>query len=120
MLEPLKLNAMVGVPRDLRNELIVAAQWSPITASFDGVRPVAFCPAARTESLWDISRDAGGIPGAGISYPVRRVHDQRLRPLRPVWVPEETNLALLRLTATLECVPANELPVFRALLRSRC
>jgi GNAT superfamily N-acetyltransferase len=42
---------------------------------------------------------------------------QHLRPVRPVWEPEETNLTSLRLTAMLGCVPLNELPAFRALLR---
>jgi hypothetical protein len=37
-----------------------------------------------------------------------------LRPLRPVWGAEETNLPSLRLAARLGFVPVDELLVFRA------
>jgi hypothetical protein len=112
---------MEGVPRDLREELVVAGRCSPVEARCDAGRPVAFCYADRTESLWDISIEMleeyrrQGHATRCVVYMI-----QHLRPLRPIGAPEETNLASLRLTAKLGFVPVNKLPVFHALLRSSC
>jgi hypothetical protein len=56
LIEPGELDAAEGLPPDLRSEL-AAVRWSPIAASFEDGRPVAFCYADRTEGLWDVAID---------------------------------------------------------------
>lgn len=115
LIEPAELDATEGLPRELRSELAGAARSSPIAASFEGGRPVAFCYADRTEGLWDISIDTleayrrRGHAARCVAYMV-----EHLRPLRPVWGAENTNLASLGLAAKLGFVPVDELLVFRA------
>jgi GNAT superfamily N-acetyltransferase len=114
LLEPSELNAMEGVPRNLREEFVMAARTSPVAASFEGGRPVAFCYADRTETLWDVSIDTlegyrrRGHAARCVAYMI-----EHLRPLRPVWGAENTNLASLGLAARLGFVPVDEVLLFR-------
>lgn len=115
LLEPAELDAIEGLPRDLRSELAGAARSSPIAASFEEGRPVAFCYADRTEGLWDVAIDTlegyrrRGHAARCVAYMI-----EHLRPLRPVWGAENTNRASLGLAARLGFVPVDELLVFRA------
>jgi GNAT superfamily N-acetyltransferase len=115
LLEPSELDSIEGLPSGLRAEFAVAVRRSPIAASFADGRPVAFCYAVRTESLWDISINTlegyrkQGHAARCVAYMI-----EYLRPLRPVWGAEETNLPSLRLAARLGFVPVDELLVFRA------
>jgi GNAT superfamily N-acetyltransferase len=113
LLEPSEVNSLEGLTPDLRSEL-AAARWSPVAASFEDGRPVAFCYADRTESLWDVAIDTlegyrrRGHAARCVAYMV-----EHLRPLRPVWGAENTNLASLGLAAKLGFVPVDELLLFR-------
>lgn len=115
LLEPAELDAIEGLPRDLRSELAGAACSSPIAASFEDGRPVAFCYADCTESLWDIAIDTlegyrrRGHAARCVAYMI-----EHLRPLRPVWGAGNTNQASLGLAARLGFVPVDKLLIFRA------
>ncbi len=115
LLEPTELNSIEGLPSNLRSELASAVQSSPLAASFEGGRPVAFCYADRTEGLWDVAIDTlegcrrRGHAARCVAYMI-----EHLRPLRPVWGAENTNRASLGLAAKLGFVPVDELLIFRA------
>lgn len=114
LLELSGLDDVEGLPGDLREELVFAARWSPIAASFDGERPVAFCYADRTETLWDVAIDTlegyrrQGHAARCVAYMI-----EHLKPLRPVWGAENTNRASLGLAAKLGFVPVDEVLLFR-------
>ena len=113
LIEPSEIGSIESLPPDLRSEL-AAARWSPVAASFEDGRPVAFCYADRTEGLWDVAIDTlegyrrRGHAARCVAYMV-----EHLRPLRPVWGAENTNLASLGLAARLGFVPVDELLLFR-------
>lgn len=109
-----EISAIEGLPPELRSELELGAEGSPVVAALEDGCPVAFCYAAsRTEGLWDIAIDtlAGhrrrGHAARCVSYMV-----EYMKPLRPVWGAEETNAASLGLAARLGFVPVDELIVF--------
>lgn len=109
-----EINTIEGLPPELRSELELGAEGSPVVAALEDGRPVAFCYAAsRTEGLWDIAIDtlAGhrrrGHAARCVSYMI-----EHMKPLRPVWGAEETNAASLGLAARLGFVPVDELIVF--------
>lgn len=110
LVEPSELAGVEGLPGDLCSELVEAGRRSPIAASFADGRPVAFCYAARTEGLWDVSIDTleryrrQGHAARCVSFMVEYLH-----PLRPVWGAENTNRASLQLAARLGFVPVDEL-----------
>lgn len=113
LLEPEEIESLEGLPPDLRFEL-AAARWSPIAASFEDGRPVAFCYADRTESLWDVAIDTlEGYRRRGHAARCVAFMVDHLRPLRPVWGSENTNLASLGLAAKLGFAPVDELLLFR-------
>lgn len=113
LLEPSELDSIEGLPSRLRSEFAVAARRSPIAASLAGGRPVAFCYSVQTESLWDISINTlEGHRGRGYASLCIAYMIEHLRPLRPVWGAEETNLPSLRLAAKLGFIPADEVLVF--------
>jgi hypothetical protein len=115
LLDPSELEGIEGVPRDLLSELAVAARRSPVAASFAGGRPVAFCYAVLTESLWDISINTlEGHRRQGHAARCVAFMIEHLRPLRPVWGAEATNHASLGLAAKLGFVPVDEVVVFHA------
>jgi GNAT superfamily N-acetyltransferase len=114
LLDPRELGQMEGLPRALREELVVAARTSPVAASFDGGRPVAFCYADRTEGLWDVSIDTlEGYRRQGHAARCVAFVVEHLRPLRPVWGAENTNRASLGLATRLGFVPVDEVLLFR-------
>lgn len=116
LLDPSELDSIEGLPSDLRSEFSVAARRSPIAASFAGELPVAFCYAVWTESWWDISVDTlEGFRRQGHAARCVAFMIEYMRPLRPVWGAEETNLPSLRLAARLGFVPVDEVLVFRAI-----
>jgi GNAT superfamily N-acetyltransferase len=113
LLEPSEINSLEGLPPDLRSEL-AAARWSPVAASFEDGRPVAFCYADRTEGLWDVAIDTlEGYRRRGHAARCVAFMVEHLRPLRSVWGAENTNLASLGLAAKLGFVPVDELLLFR-------
>lgn len=114
-LDPAALDTL-PLPDELRWELRIGAEHSPIAATFVDDQPVSFCYAgAITESLWDISIDT--LPGHRrrghaalcVAHLIR--HMQALGK-RPVWGAVEENPASWRLAAKLGFVPVDELALF--------
>lgn len=109
-----EISAIENLDPELRSELELATGVSPIVAALEDGRPVSFCYAgSRTEGLWDISIDtlAGhrrrGHAARCVAYMV-----EHMKPLRPVWAAEASNVASLGLAARLGFVPVDELIVF--------
>lgn len=111
LIEPAEIDSIQDLPPDLRSEL-AAVRWSPIAASFEDGRPVAFCYADRTESLWDVAIDT--LEGYRRRGHAARCVAYMVEYLRPVWGAENTNLASLGLAAKLGFVPVDELLLFRS------
>jgi GNAT superfamily N-acetyltransferase len=116
LLDPAELDSIGGLPPDLRSELDSAVQSSPVAAGLEDGRPIAFCYADRTEGLWDVAIDTlEGYRRRGHAARCVAFMIEHLRPLRPVWGAENTNLASLGLAAKLGFVPVDELLLFRAI-----
>ncbi|HVE78271.1 MAG TPA: GNAT family N-acetyltransferase [Gemmatimonadaceae bacterium] len=104
------------LPEELRRELEIGAEDSPIAATFVDRQPVSFCYAgAVTESLWDVSIDTlaehrrRGYAGLCAAYMIRHME---ARGRRPVWGAVEENPASWRLARKLGFEPVDELALF--------
>lgn len=115
LIEASELELVEGPDETLFELRLAARRGLPVAAAFEGGRPVSFCyPAARTETLWDLSIDI-------LEEFRRRGHAARcascmighMEPLRPVWGAEETNPTSLKLAESLGFVVVDELLVFR-------
>lgn len=107
------------LPSNLREELLDAADYSPMAAVFIEDKPVSFCYAAsQTESWWDVSIDTlashrrQGYAGVCFAYLAR--HMQTLGKA-VVWQSLESNPASWQLALKLGLTPVDELTCFRRL-----
>ncbi len=105
-----------SLPEDLRREIAIGAEKSPIAATFVDGHPVSFCYAgSSTESLWDISIDTleehrrRGHAAHCVAYMIR--HMQTLAK-EPVWAAVEENPASWRLAEKLGFERVDELMLF--------
>lgn len=115
-LTSVEVEALSGVPEDLKEELILEATHTEIAATFADGKPVAFCYAGSvTETLWDISIDTlegyrhRGFAGQCVAFLIDHF---ACRGKRPVWGAVESNAASRKLAAKLGFVPVDELFVF--------
>jgi GNAT superfamily N-acetyltransferase len=103
------------LPQDLREELIEAAAFSPLAATFIEGQPVSFCYGVLTESLWDVSIDTledfrrRGLAALCADYMIEAMSAQGRR---PVWGALESNVASLRLASKLGFAPVDELVLY--------
>lgn len=111
-----ELEAMQHVPDELKEELLEAAEESPVAASFVNHLPVSFCYAgSRTETLWDISIDTvaeyrqRGYAALCVAFMIEHFRQQGLA---PVWGALESNLASMTLAEKLGFAPIGQLVVF--------
>jgi len=101
------------LPADLRDEISTAFDYSPMSATFEGGRPVSFCYAAwETETLWDVSIDT--LPGwrrrgCARAAAVELIEYFLARGKRPVWGAADTNTASAALAAHLGLRPVDRL-----------
>jgi GNAT superfamily N-acetyltransferase len=101
------------LPSDLHEEIAAAFEYSPISATFEGGRPVAFCYAAwETEALWDVSIDT--LPswrrrGCARAAAVELIAHFLERGKRPVWGAADTNTASSALAVHLGLRPIDRL-----------
>ena len=110
-----EIEALAGVPADLKKEILIEAKHTPIAATVIDERPVSFCYAgAVTERLWDVSIDTlegyrkQGYAGMCVAFLVEYFarHGKR-----PVWGAMQSNRASLKLAEKLGFVPDDELLV---------
>ncbi|NOT61251.1 MAG: GNAT family N-acetyltransferase [Acidobacteria bacterium] len=113
-----ELEAMSHVPAELKEELLEAAEESPVAATFVEELPVSFCYAgSRTETLWDISIDTlaeyrqRGYAALCVAFMIEHFRQQGLA---PVWGALESNLASMKLAEKLGFAPVDQLVVFEA------
>jgi GNAT superfamily N-acetyltransferase len=111
-----EVEAMDHAPADLKEELVKAAKYSPVAATFVERLPVSFCYAgSRTESLWDISIDtlAGyrnrGYAALCVAFLIEYFRRQGVA---PVWGALESNIQSMKLAAKLGFTPVDQLVVF--------
>jgi GNAT superfamily N-acetyltransferase len=116
LLAPAEVEAMDHAPAELKEELIEAANYSPVAATCIERLPVSFCYAgSRTESLWDVSIDtfAGyrnrGYAALCVAFLIEYFRRQGLD---PVWGALESNVASMKLAAKLGFTPVDQLVVF--------
>jgi GNAT superfamily N-acetyltransferase len=104
------------ISRQLRRELHIGAEDSPIAAAFVNGQPVSFCYAGSvTESLWDVSIDTlpdhrrRGHAGRCAAYMIRHMEtDGR----QPVWGAVEENPASWLLAQKIGFAPVDEIALF--------
>lgn len=110
------IRALGHVPADLRDELLIASEYSPVAAALADGRPVAFCCAsAITETLWDIGIDTlSGYRRRGLAQAAARLMMATLgaRGQWPVWGAEDDNAPSLALARRMGFVAAERLTVF--------
>ena len=102
-----------GLRAGLRAELEGALRrYTPLAATFMEDVPVSFCyVAAETEGLWDVSIDTldgyrrRGYAAWCAAFMVRHMREETGK--RPVWGALETNVASMRLAASLGFVPVD-------------
>jgi GNAT superfamily N-acetyltransferase len=106
------------LPSDLVEELLRAAQVSPIAATFEAGLPVAFCYAAwQTETQWDVSIDTApasrrrGHAAAAASFLIEAFARAGKR---PVWGAVASNAASLGLARRLGFTPVDALRVMQS------
>jgi RimJ/RimL family protein N-acetyltransferase len=111
-----EVRALNHVPVDLRDELIIASEYSPVAGAFAGGAPVAFCCAsAITETLWDVWIDSlAGYRRRGLAQKAAQLLIATLgaRGQWPVWGSEDGNEPSVALARKLGFVPAERLTVF--------
>lgn len=101
------------LPDDLQEEITAAFDYAPMTAAFEGGRPVSFCYAAwETETLWDVSIDT--LPGwrrrgCARAAAVELIDYFLTRGKRPVWGAADTNTASAALAVNLGLSPVDRL-----------
>ncbi len=101
------------LPADLQEEITAAFDYSPMSAAFEGGRPVSFCYAAwETETLWDVSIDT--LPGwrrrgYARAAAVELIEYFLARGKRPVWGAADTNTASAALAVHLGLRPVDRL-----------
>jgi GNAT superfamily N-acetyltransferase len=112
-----ELSAVLGLPADLREELLVEAQaGTSITAAFADERPVAFCYAGSvTERWWDLSIDTVE-PYRRRGYAARCaaycIAEMARAGKQPVWGALVSNHASASLAAKLGFEPVDTIFVF--------
>lgn len=110
------LGQLGHVPRELREEIIAAAEYSPVSAAFAGGAPVAFCYACGiTETLWDVSIDTlDGFRRRGCAMRAWQALAAWFgeRHVWPAWGAVADNAASLKLAARLGFVPSGDLAYF--------
>jgi len=118
-----ELATLRHVPADLRDELITAADYSPIAGAFAGGAPVSFCCAsAITETLWDIGIDTlDGYRRRGLARKAALLLIATLGAAgkSPVWGSEDGNVPSLALARKMGFVPAERLIVFERSRKTR-
>lgn len=113
MLAPDDRHFLDRLPDDLRDEIVLAFPHTPMSAAFEGGKPVAFCYAAwETETLWDVSIDT--LPGwqrrgCGRAAAVALIDHFLARGKRPVWGAADTNDASAALAVNLGLQPVDRL-----------
>ena len=116
LLPPAELHALRHLAADLREELLIAAEYAPVAGAFSGGAPVAFCCAsAITETLWDIGIDTlDGYRRRGLAQKAAQLLIATLgsRGKWPVWGSEDGNEPSLALARTMGFVPVERLTVF--------
>jgi RimJ/RimL family protein N-acetyltransferase len=104
------------ISQQLRRELWIGAEDSPIAAAFTNGQPVSFCYAGSvTESLWDVSIDTlpdhrrRGYARLCAAHMIRHMaaHGQQ-----PVWAAVEENPASWRLAQKIGFAPVDEIALF--------
>lgn len=102
---------------DLLEELQAAAAFTEIAASFEDGRPVSFCYAsAETETLWDVGIDTleayqrRGHAAQVAAFMIRRM---KARGLDVVWTALESNVASLKLAASLGFQEVDRILIFQ-------
>lgn len=112
-----ELEEMTILPPDLKEELVEASEYSPVSAAFADNNPVSFCYAgSQTESLWDISIDTleefrnRGFASTAVAYLIEHMSRQDKQ---PVWGAEEINVASMKLAAKLGFVVVDRIMVFQ-------
>lgn len=113
LLGPHDRHLLDRLPEDLREEIATAFDYSPMSATFEGGRPVAFCYAAwETETLWDVSIDtlpAWRRRGCARAAAVELIEHFLTRGKRPVWGAADTNAASAALAVHLGLRPIDRL-----------
>jgi len=117
LLEPGELDAIPGLPAELRDDLAIETRaGTPIAAEWVGALPVAFCYAGSvTDTWWDASIDTlepyrhQGHASRCVAYMIRRYAQAEKR---PVWGAVASNEASVRLAAKLGFEPVDSLVVF--------
>jgi GNAT superfamily N-acetyltransferase len=108
--------ASLDVPDELRAELRVGAERSPIAASFVDGAPMAFCYAgAITETLWDVAIDtleAHRRQGHAARCAARMIRDFRARGLDAVWASDAANPPSWMLARRLGFAAVDEVALF--------
>lgn len=101
------------LPTDLREEITAAFDYAPMSAAFEGGRPVSFCYAAwETETLWDVSIDtlpAWRRRGCARAAAVELIEYFLARGKSPVWGAADTNTSSAALAVNLGLRPIDRL-----------
>lgn len=117
-LTKVQLAALTHLPPSLRDELIDAADRSPVWAALDGQEPVSFAYAAQTTESWfDVSVDTlepWRARGFGRAAASSLISDLMSRKLQAVWGAVDGNEASRALAERLGFEPADELWVLTA------
>ncbi len=111
-----EIAALTDLPDELKEELLGAAEFSPIAATIADDQPVSFCySGSETETLWDISIDTlesyrqRGYAALSVAF---LIDHMKRRGKLPVWGAVASNAASLGLAAKLGFVAVDELFVF--------
>jgi RimJ/RimL family protein N-acetyltransferase len=106
----------LAIPKQLRRELAIGAERSPIAATLVDGQPVSFCYAGSvTESLWDVSIDtlaAHRRRGYAALCAAHMIRHMAAQGKEPVWGAVEENPASWRLAEKIGFVPADEIALF--------
>jgi RimJ/RimL family protein N-acetyltransferase len=104
------------ISKQLRRELHIGAEDSPIAAAFVNGQPVSFCYAGSvTESLWDVSIDT--LPehrrrGHAALCAAHMIRHMEAQGKQPVWAAVEENPASWRLAQKIGFAPVDEIALF--------
>jgi hypothetical protein len=116
-----EIAVLQNAPDDLKDELLIEADFTQIAGTVVDNKPVAFCYAgAITEMLWDVSIDTlvgyrhCGYAASCVAY---MIHYYNTQGKQPVWGALESNQASLNLAKKLGFKAVDSLFVFEEIVK---